>query len=148
MNNYRSCGCNNTANQGAFCGCGNNQAQGSPCGCNRPAKPEPPCGCNKPVRPESPCGCGNNQAQGSSCGCSCGSLPMQTTESTCAITDCFCHNEIGCIEERPLGMAYVPIQQWQHVSCSSDGLLNGTIFKELVKPFYCTQCSKGRRCNR
>ena len=36
----------------------------------------------------------------------------------------------------PLAMAYVPWQHWSDVMCASEGLKAGTIFPELVFPFY------------
>lgn len=38
-------------------------------------------------------------------------------------------------------MAYVPIQEWQGIDAPCNGLQNGTVFVELVKPF----CGAGRR---
>lgn len=40
----------------------------------------------------------------------------------------------------PLGMAYVPMQQWRQTYEFDRGLQIGTIFPELNKPF------TGRRC--
>jgi hypothetical protein len=40
------------------------------------------------------------------------------------------------LEGMPLAMAYVPWQQWQHVSDAQIGFKFGTIFEELVLPFY------------
>ena len=37
--------------------------------------------------------------------------------------------------ETPVGMAYVPYQQWKNVYEPSVGLDRGTIFEDLDKPF-------------
>ena len=38
-------------------------------------------------------------------------------------------------KETPVGMAYVPFQQWKNVYEPSVGLDRGTIFEDLDKPF-------------
>lgn len=38
--------------------------------------------------------------------------------------------------EYPLAMAYVPWQQWNNVMCAKEGLCKGTIYSDLVLPFY------------
>lgn len=53
--------------------------------------------------------------------------------------------------EWALAMAYVPWQKWQQVMDGRDGLAHGTIFKELVLPFYCASvtcngCRRGGCC--
>ena len=45
------------------------------------------------------------------------------------------------VDDLPLGMGYVPYQEWDcNVSNACQGLYDGTIFPELVKPFVCTYC--------
>lgn len=51
----------------------------------------------------------------------------------------------NCIDNFPLSMAYVPMQQWRELFCPEDALANGTLFKELVFPWYPTNCN-GREC--
>ena len=41
--------------------------------------------------------------------------------------------------EMPIGMAYVPYQQWDTVYTAEEGFPKGTIFPQLHKPF----CSGG-----
>ena len=49
-----------------------------------------------------------------------------------------------CLDELPLGIAYVPWQKWKNVMCPKDGMEHGTIFADLVLPFY--GCNyRGRR---
>ena len=40
-----------------------------------------------------------------------------------------------------LAMAYVPMQQWRDILDCEDALANGTLFGELVLPFYPTPCN-------
>lgn len=54
----------------------------------------------------------------------------------------YMHN-CQCLDELPLAIAYVPWQKWQNVMCAKDGIGHGTIFAELVMPFY--GCIKHRR---
>lgn len=58
-----------------------------------------------------------------------------------------------CIETKPvdemkLGMGYVPWQKFEQVMCAEQGLAHGTIFEELVLPFYGTACwnERGMKC--
>lgn len=46
-----------------------------------------------------------------------------------------------CVNDLPLAMAYVPMQRWENVCDASSGLAQGTIFKDLVKP-YCPVLQK------
>jgi hypothetical protein len=43
----------------------------------------------------------------------------------------------------PLAMAYVPWQEWKNIMCAKEGFKNGTIYSDLVLPFY--GCKKGTR---
>ena len=52
-------------------------------------------------------------------------------------------NKCKCMEEYLLAMAYVPWQEWRNVMCAKEGMCYGTIFKDLVLPFY--GCKKGYR---
>lgn len=49
--------------------------------------------------------------------------------------DCDHHHEKG-VDDLPLAMAYVPWQRWRKVCDGATGLAQGTIFQELVLPFY------------
>lgn len=50
------------------------------------------------------------------------------------------------VDELPIAMGYVPYQEWNcNVSNACQGLCDGTIFPELVKPFVCTFCYEERR---
>lgn len=39
------------------------------------------------------------------------------------------------IEKMPIGMAYVPRQMWREIYEKDKGIMRGTIFAELDKPF-------------
>lgn len=58
-----------------------------------------------------------------------------------------------CIKEsyskQVLAMAYVPWQKFDNVMDAGNGLAHGTIFKDLVLPFYGTKaaCSNCNTCN-
>lgn len=40
------------------------------------------------------------------------------------------------IDNMPLAMAYVPMQKWKNVMDAATGFSHGTIFQDLVMPFY------------
>ena len=42
-----------------------------------------------------------------------------------------------------LAFVYPPEQIWQNLYCVDEGFTNGTIFKELDKPFYGPKCHGG-----
>ena len=50
-----------------------------------------------------------------------------------------------CIDSLPLAMVYSPMQQWRDLFDPETALAHGTLFKELVFPWYPTGC-KGRDC--
>ncbi len=47
----------------------------------------------------------------------------------------------GCIEQFPVGMGYVPWQQWRQTYTLEQGLRQGTIFPELDYPFVIGRCA-------
>ena len=52
-----------------------------------------------------------------------------------------------CLSELPLGSAYVPWQKFEQVFEADKGFMYGSIFAELVLPFYGARaaCQGGRR---
>lgn len=42
----------------------------------------------------------------------------------------------NCVDNMPLAMAYVPMQKWRNVLDGCNGLSKGTIFEELIMPYY------------
>ena len=96
------------------------------------------CGC---MRETGNTGCRN---QNSRCGC------MQGTRNTgCGNQNSGCdgnkesQNEVCERERMPvdkmgIGMGFVPWQKYKNVSCAGEGMTQGTIFDDLVKPFYGT----------
>ncbi len=62
------------------------------------------------------------------------------------MNSCRCNYEMNnCnkMDKYPIGMAYVPIQEWKNVMSAKEGICYGTIFSELVLPFY--GCRNGGR---
>jgi len=58
--------------------------------------------------------------------------------------ECFSKNKYEGIDSFPIAMAYVPWQYWENIYEADKGLKQGTIFKDLDKPY--TGCRKvGRR---
>lgn len=51
--------------------------------------------------------------------------------------DCFLEGKYSGIDSFPIAMAYVPWQTWENIYEADMGLKQGTIFKELDKPFVC-----------
>lgn len=47
---------------------------------------------------------------------------------------------VGHCRGEALAMFYFPLQNWQDLYCEEEGLVHGTIFKELNKPFYGPKC--------
>ena len=90
------------------------------------------------------------------CGCDAEGYEQPKTRSSCSA----CNNEhtvhiaentgCGCATEEvhtdfnySLAMVYSPHQEWQNLYCEEEGLMAGTIFKELDKPFYGPKCHGG-----
>lgn len=52
-----------------------------------------------------------------------------------------CPNTVsGSIEQFPVGMGYVPWQQWSQTYTMEQGIQQGTIFPELDLPFVMGRC--------
>lgn len=101
------------------------------------------------LRRENGCGCDNkneseiNEIKRTGCG---NQEPRESSENeSCG---CGCKNSESYNAEfnYSLAMVYSPYQQWQNLYCEDEGLLAGTIFKELDKPFYGSRCDGGK-CN-
>ena len=89
------------------------------------------------------CGCGNTArtAQTRTTGCGCG----ETSRTAQTRSGSGRNAGDGCTDRRipapSLAMAYVPMQQWRDILNCEDALANGTLFGELVLPFYPTPCN-------
>ena len=59
------------------------------------------------------------------------------------VSDNRSYNCMNTKEKYPIGMAYVPWQEWKNVMCAKEGMGYGTIFSDLVLPFY--GCRNGGR---
>lgn len=51
--------------------------------------------------------------------------------------NCFLESSCNEIDSFPIAMAYVPWQQWENIYEADLGLKQGTIFKDLDKPYTC-----------
>ena len=104
----------------------------------------------------------HEQHRGNTGGCGCDGGEHHThTEmrSACPITrQCGERNEMpsgcgcGCQSDgntypadfnTTLAMVYSPLQEFQNLYCEEEGLMAGTIFRELDKPFYGPKCYGG-----
>lgn len=127
------------------CGCREEYKKASPCRKNScDCKKSNACDCQPVYKKSDSCGCQPMSKKGAykkSYSCDCplrGSYRKENNE--CAPT-------FACeVDSLPLAMAYVPYQEWNcNVSNACQGLCDGTIFPELVKPFICTPCDQERR---
>ncbi len=89
------------------------------------------------ARQESAGGCG--------CGCGTGQTPETDTQYGCGQGGRY------AITDRPLAMAYVPVQAWEERYSEQEGLQRGTLFKQLDLPFGGVQIGdagqrRGGRC--
>lgn len=77
--------------------------------------------------------------------CGCGVTPVVDAD-----TMDHCDKDLydKCIDKLPLAMAYVPFQKWRKVLDASAGLAAGTIFQELIMPFYGDKNMCGMRGDR
>ena len=121
------------------CGCGNTartaQTRTTGCGCANAAR-------TAQTR-TSGCGCANTArtAETRTTGCGCGetSRTAQTRSGSGRNAGDSCPDRR--IPAPSLAMAYVPMQQWRDILDCEDALANGTLFGELVLPFYPTPCN-------
>lgn len=58
------------------------------------------------------------------------------------------HHCPGELDNKPIAMAYVPWQKWKRPLCASEGLANGSIFPDLILPFYGCRLRKDSNCQR
>ena len=139
------CGCGNTARTAQTrttgCGCANAartaQARTTGCGCANAARTAETrttgCGCANAAR--------TAPTRTSGCGCGCG----ETSRTAQTRSGSGRNAGDGCPDRRipapSLAMAYVPMQQWRDILDCEDALANGTLFGELVLPFYPTPCN-------
>ena len=83
--------------------------------------------------------------------CDCGATPIMEVgaEKQCDKCEhCDKDNNGNKLDELPLAMAYVPFQKWRKVCDGAAGLAAGTIFQELVLPFYGDRKNCGMRGDR
>lgn len=67
-------------------------------------------------------------------------MPSQTSMSSCGHNG-YCPNTApGGMEQYPVGMGYIPWQQWQQTYPLAQGFNRGTIFPDLDLPFVMGRC--------
>lgn len=121
--------------------------------CNMGMSEERPCErkmpktcCNMEMSQERPCACGKDcQEDYMDVICKKYGMPKDKKYRKC---NNGCELEFGeAVDVLPIGMGYVPFQEWDcNVSNACQGLYDGTIFPELVKPFVCTYCYEEGSC--
>ena len=145
MQSNRETECERSSNGTQTCqtnNCGCNDIQNNPnTNCN--------CSCNETQNNQNNnCDCKEPQCE-QNCSCSC------TCTCTCSCNDTQNNQNNNCdtkpeysacrpeptLCEFPIGMAYVPIQQWRRLYDICAAFRNGTLFQELNLDFL------GRRCN-
>ena len=110
------------------------------------AENRPGCGCKTERRTDTGCGCKTERRTDTGCGC----MTERRTD-----TGCVCSTErrrnTGCndrvIPAPTLAMSYIPMQQWGDLMDCETALHEGTLFRELVFPFYPTPCCQRRDRN-
>lgn len=84
-------------------------------------------------------------------------MGYRNTQSNCGVTPIVesiasehCDKDYNekYLDKLPLAMAYVPMQKWRKVCDGAAGLAVGTIFQELVLPFYGDKNACGMRGDR
>ena len=104
------------------------------CGCSTERRTGTGCGRLTEIRTDTGCGRMTDRRTGTGCGCS--------TER---------HRNTGCndrvIPAPTLAMSYIPMQQWGELMDCETAIREGTLFRELVFPFYPTPCCQRRDRN-
>ena len=134
---------NNNCNGKPSCNCSCNETQSNHCdgkeaSCEQTCTCSCTCTCSQNNQNNS---CGNNNVQNEQdnhCNCSCN--PSQNNHCDSMSGSSACRPE-PTLCEFPIGMAYVPIQQWRRLYDICAAFRNGTLFQELNLDFL------GRRCN-
>lgn len=79
----------------------------------------------------------------SSCGETLSDMNMNMQENDCHDNECVCGDYASNDFNHSLAIVYSPEQQWQNLYCEEEGFMEGTLFKELNKPFYGPKCGGG-----
>ena len=161
-----SCGCSRSTENtthNSNCGCERNSertTRNNSCGCVRSTENtthNSNCGCERSserTTRNSTCGCERNSrsSENSTCNSCSTNRSGNVSRSTRNCPNTVCTTipvEEGCVDEYPIAMAYVPMQQWRELYDPMSGISHGTIFRELDLPWYPTNCGKnGNNCRR
>ena len=134
------CGCNDVQRTPS-CNNSSNEMQSNvnnTCECKEVAC-EQSCNCSCNHSPNNNCECNDTQNK-QECNCSCNE--SQTNQNNnCTMSETSACRPEPTLCEFPIGMAYVPIQQWRRLYDICAAFRNGTLFQELNLDFL------GRRCN-
>ena len=98
------------------------------------AENRPGCGCKTERRTDT--GCGRMTERRTDTGCVCSTERRRNTG---------CNDRV--IPAPTLAMSYIPMQQWGDLMDCETALREGTLFRELVFPFYPTPCCQRRDRN-
>ncbi len=156
--NRSGCGCGRQAEEqdsGCRSGCfsrrmsrqAENADAVSGCGCRR--------GGGHTENAAAGCGCSGRrpaeQADNVRPGCGCaGGLSGRRAEAeeSYDMTGCGCGNgRVNAVRDGyPLAMVYSPVQEWREILEPEEAMENGTLFRELVFPWYPAACRKDNNC--
>lgn len=173
MQNHREC--EEREEKPKHCGCGERSQMQNECKREEREEKSKQCGCEERTQMPSHRGCqARGQMSGMTCGnregqrientCKgremaqmrnqCGSFQNAEMKNNCPCEQRQkCRNPVTCYgEEQPvddmgIGMAYVPWQRFENLMCPEEGLNCGTIFHDLVMPYYGRPMERGG-CNR
>ena len=157
----RTTGCTNPCNSNSCNSnsCNSNSCNSNPCSsnpCNTDACKTNSCNVNARTTNNGNANtCTTNTCTTNTCNTSSRSTCSCTTQCNCKREACrkpscptICNPEIRPVDSMGIGMAYVPWQKFDQVMCAEQGMAHGTIFEELVLPFYGADCwnGKGMKC--
>lgn len=144
--NRPGCGCKTERRTDTSCGRMTERRTDNGCGCKTERRTDIGCGCMTERRTDTGCGRMTERHTDTGCGC----MTERRTD-----TGCVCSTErrrnTGCndrvIPAPTLAMSYIPMQQWGDLMDCETALREGTLFRELVFPFYPTPCCQRRDRN-
>ena len=104
------------------------------CGRTTDRRMDTGCGCKTERRTDTGCGRMTDRRMDTGCGC-----------NTERLRNTGCNDRV--IPAPTLAMSYIPMQQWGDLMDCETALREGTLFRELVFPFYPTPCCQRRDRN-
>lgn len=116
------------------CGCKTERRTDTGCGRTTDRRMDTGCGCKTERRTDTGCGRMTDRRMDTGCGC-----------NTERLRNTGCNDRV--IPAPTLAMSYIPMQQWGDLMDCETALREGTLFRELVFPFYPTPCCQRRDRN-